>query len=349
MFRNNEVSRVSAVLARQLAGDRPGMVAAALELWVLPREHAEGPDVAVAEVWQALHAAGATQDAVTATLALIGRATHVRAAAVAGVVATLRDRAALLDLARRVLATGWDAHAYLAPICFRVIADGGEAELARFILDEHDALVATLDRWVLVGVILVTTGIGDRRDLDVWFGEWTARAHVPMWLIAAYFTTVARLPTDRTAQLGALARDALARATWDATAAYFAPFLAIADLLAGDLAAFHDRASSTAIGAAPPARANPIVAYARAIGDPIVIDAAARLADDLARHHAHRDRIVAGVRTLVALERRDPRVVEVVRAMSQAHLSDVPGLVPVWERLVKQRLGWRTRLRLAFF
>jgi len=53
--------------------------------------------------------------------------------------------------------------------------------------------------------------------------------------------------------------------------------------------------------------------------------------------------------TMYDLRRDDPKVFEVCKAMAKTRPSELPWLKPAWDRLVKERTSWTTRIKLALF
>src|SRR5262249_57949155 len=119
-LRGNEASRVQAVLDRRLAGDRAGVVDAAVQFWLMPREGAGDDDLEQAEVWRAIVELGAVDAAAAAGLRLIRDGHRVRPSAFLDLSEAIADRDALVELAARVLDLRWGAQ-YLCAVAMRLL------------------------------------------------------------------------------------------------------------------------------------------------------------------------------------------------------------------------------------
>src|SRR5215470_4640007 len=103
MLRENETSRVGAVLEHARAGDRDAMVRSAIELWVTPAESDGEGDAAHADVWRAIVEVGAVDAAVAAALAVIRDGQRIRPHAFIDVGEATSDFAVLCDIAQRTI------------------------------------------------------------------------------------------------------------------------------------------------------------------------------------------------------------------------------------------------------
>ncbi len=339
-LRANEASRVGAVLERKAAGDVPGMIAAAVELWVTPIERR--PDDATQEVWAALREAGALDAAVGAALRLVEAGQRIRPRVFLDVVEAIASPDRLVELAGQMIELGWPPEPYLMATFGRLIRLGHDGALWSFVQAHRARLAADVESWTAVAYVLTTCDLGSPALVDHWFVDWETRK-VPMWVLAAYLARLAGGTVDRTRELVALARTVYARCDWDATASYFVSYLAIGDLLDGDLVAFQARARSAAISGAPRPEDNPIVRYHDGLGAPLAV--ATRLAELLARN----DRIVGLFAEMIALPPGDTRGATLYREMARARPGELPLLRPIWRRLARARLGWLARVRLDYF
>jgi len=121
MFRANEASRVSAVLAAKLAGDTRAIVDAAVELWLSDPEQPGERDAAVAEAWIAIAEGEAVGGAVEAGLMLLRERQSFRPSAFVHLVEHIANPERLLAIATDILDAGWPAHPHLAAIFVRVV------------------------------------------------------------------------------------------------------------------------------------------------------------------------------------------------------------------------------------
>lgn len=251
-----------AVLEAKATGDRAALVATALEFWQAapePQVDLIG-DPGAREVWRALVDARAVADAVAAALPVMRAGRPLRPYAYVDLVESILDPAVLFELADAALAHDLHPLLYLGPPCFALLDAGGHELLWQWIQRHADALRATTDRWVFVGVILTTSKVGKQPDLAAWFAGFDRRAGVPMWIVAAYLC--ARLQVGHAlGQLVDDARAALATARRDHTASLCVAIVLVAHLQRDELDEFFALlAREPAIGW-PVAEANPIVGY----------------------------------------------------------------------------------------
>jgi hypothetical protein len=217
------------VLDRRLAGDRDGVVDAAVQFWLMPREGAGEDDHAQAEVWQAIVDAGAVDAAAAAGLRMIRDRHRLRPSAFLDLSEAIADRDTLVELARLVLDHGWDVRP-LGAVLMRLVERGHDAALGQLIRDREARLHGDDDAWVVVGLILMTTKLGEHGELERWFLGYASRRGVPMWLFAGYVATLGRSRADTSAAQVAIARAALAIASPDVTSVYLDLVVAIDDL-----------------------------------------------------------------------------------------------------------------------
>lgn len=365
MFRENETSRVGAVLEAKAAGDREGMIKAAIALWLSPPE-TTGPDHAVEDVWEAITEVGAQAAAIDALFALCREPRQVRASAFVHLTEQIADRDRLLALARLVLAAGWDAHPYLAAVMIQLVEYGHEHALEAFIAQHHDALHARLDTWILVGAIVTTSRVGNRHAVDAWFAGWQARAGVPLWLVTAYMGTVAHLGPSGGAwrKLVAIARTAK-HAVPDETAPVADSYLVIEELARTahpDLVPRLERTAAALAGyLARRSIDQPIVRYLNSATtrmpfrqEAFAIDISEvplpdrrlyELMRQLRGTCARAARVLVPFAELLQLERGHPRVAELHVQVLAKDLANFVMLPPVWRRLVRERLGLFARLK----
>lgn len=381
MFRDNEASRVGAVLACKEAGDVAGTIARAQELWLAPREHADTFDEACAEVWDAIVALRAEAAAVEAARVLFRAGVKIRSHAFIDLTEAMTEPQ-LVETLDHALAAGWDVHPYLAAVFLRFAEAGRGDALLAAIRARAPQLRADTARWTLVVFVLAVSGVGGRAELDAWFAHWTELADVPMWIVATYIGSLARLHADHLARIADLAARAYTRTKWDATTAYFIPLLGVDALLRGARDEFLSRVrSATAIGGAarpPEPIDNPIVRYANGAKHRYAVTAAelawdpdegARIVDNRILQAAPQPRewrLVLTLRALADIARRgerilplfaqmidarrgDPAIVGIYRTMQRAHLSDWPPLEPLWKRLARERVPPWQRFKLEFF
>ena len=258
MYRDNEASRVGEVLSCKLSSDTPGMIAAAVRLWLLPVDPRGEGDGATEEVWTAIEAANATSEAVHAGVMLIRERQQFRASAFIEIVENLADPALLLELAGEVLAARWPSHPYLVALFLRLVDLKQEDGLWAFMRQHRARMGEDTPTWTLGGFILTTTRIGDRYDVDTWFRDFENRPDVPMWLIAAYAASILQLPGDHSKKVGTIAL-AAARMVPDTTATFLLIFKLIDELLSGKDEAFlatireHVDSITSAAGSSAPA------------------------------------------------------------------------------------------------
>lgn len=288
-YRDNDVARVGEVRARLHDGDVAGAATAAVEFWLARNERGDYLDEAHVEVWRELERGGALRPAIAAGLAAIQAGQLLRPAAFIAlserftsdaddVPAALSpaEATALLAIADIALANDWPADPYLAAVFVRLVEGKQEAMLWAYIQARREALAATTPRWTLVGFVLTTSRVGNRRDVDAWFADWPARADVPMWLIAAYAATIiqqadnlAKLPAPAQRKVFALARHALDAAVADDSAPFLLALVLIGHLDAGDDQAFLDDVARTGVALAAGARQaplhHPLVRYANGV------------------------------------------------------------------------------------
>jgi hypothetical protein len=255
MFRDNEASRVSAVLERKLAGDPAGMIDAAVELWLSEPE--QSPDAAEDEVWRAIVDAKACEAAATAGMRLIRDRQRVRPSAFVDIGEAVEDPATLVELAELVLDSEWDVNPYLVASFVRLVERGEDQALWELIRKRRDKLASTTEHWVLVAVILTTSHIGDRKDVASWFASWTGHDRVPMWILATYCATLHRLG-KHDVEIVETAQSAIERAEQDSTVGYFAAVLAIDDLRHERYDAFRSRVAEHRAAIEASAAASPL-------------------------------------------------------------------------------------------
>jgi hypothetical protein len=349
MFRDNEASRVSAVLAAKLAGDTRATVDAAVSLWLSAPEQPGDRDAAVAEAWVAIMEIEAVSVAIDAGVMLLRERQPFRESAFVDLVEAVADPERLLAIADDVLEAGWAVHPYLAAIFVRLVELAPEV-LWRYIRRNRKRLAADTATWLLVAFVLTTTWSGDGRDVDKWFRRWEQRPDVPMWILAAYASSINELPHNHLRQLVAISRAAVAHAIPDVTSGYFELYLMIHDLRAGRHAEFVERIEQfRAHGqrhASCPMLEHPLVRYANRVKhrNPITLDdwklrSSQSINSRVLILVAGIDRLYAKAgRTLPlfarvlarpsALELSDMQI-----AMADGRLEDIPWLQPPWDRL----------------
>ena len=382
-FRENEASRVSAVLERKLAGDVRGMVDAASQLWLTMPEREGEPDAAEAEVWAALVEQNAVADALKAGEALIRARQLLRPGGFVRVIENL-PAANLLELVPVVLDAGWPAQPYLGAVFAAAIDAKQEDALWAFMKAHGGRLAERIDTWILVGFTLTTSRIGDRGDLAAWFESWEARDGVPMWLIAAHAATICQqYPRLAQVDLRRLIKDARAareKAIGDASAAFFAAVVMI-DLLRNDkydefAAEFATHGPALEADVVAPLVEHPLARYAN-IGRrsrPVVaedftyepptgslynqaVPRAQRPANwrigmpvrELRKLTARANLVLRLFDEMLRVPPKDPAAVELCRKMSRVRPSEMPWVQDSWKRLVRQRVGWWTRVKLELF
>ena len=369
MFRENETSRVGAVLEARAAGDRDALVRAAVALWLSPRERADGPDVAVAEVWDAIVDMKVERDAIAALFELCRERRQIRESAFVHLSEQIADRDRLLELASLVLAAGWDAHPYLAAVFARLVEREYEPALEAFIARHHTALHVRLDTWILVGVTVTTSRVGNRHAVDAWFANWHERSGVPMWLVAAHMGSVAQLGPSGGAwrKLVAIARTAR-HAVRDDSVRVIESYLVIEALARGatsELVPRLEQATAALAGyLATPSVQQPIVVYLNRVKlrrpfrqEAFAIESSEvplpdRRLYDLIRQlrgtSARAARVLRPFGELLQLERGDPRIEELCVKFVPKDLENFAMLVPVWHRLVRAKLKFFPWLRMKW-
>src|SRR5262249_50832587 len=150
MFRDNEASRVGAVLAAKLAGDARAMIDAAIRLWLSAPERPADHDAAVAEAWAAIVEAGAIAAAIEAGLGLLAERPLFRGSAFVDLVEHIDDPSRLFAIAGDVLDAGWDVYPYLAAILIRVVELGDGEALWKYIRRNRRRLTSATPSWLLV-------------------------------------------------------------------------------------------------------------------------------------------------------------------------------------------------------
>src|SRR5262249_17181378 len=188
---------------------------------VPPREAPAEHDEAVAEAWAAIAEAEAIAQAIEAGLRLLGERQLFRGSAFVDLVEHIDDPSRLFAIADEVLDAGWEVYPYLAAILIRVVEVGDGEALWKYIRRNRRRLTSATPSWLIVAFILTTTWLGDRHDLDKWFRDWEDRPDVPMWIVAAYASTIAQIPHNMLRKLVAISRLAGERATPDVTQGYF--------------------------------------------------------------------------------------------------------------------------------
>lgn len=229
MYRANEATFVGDVIAAKW--DRPKMLAAAIRLWVLPRERDDLPDEAVAEVWRAFAEVNGIADASAAALSLVRGKQRIRAAAFIDLCESLDDLAVLLELGKLVVDETWPIDPYLGAVFVRLVELEQERAVKAFI-DAHLArIVENPDGWNLVAHLVTCSRVGSNADAIAWFEGWERRSAIPMWILASYEVTIgpSLFPKQRTA-FAQKVRELSAR---DETLPYFVTLGLIDDLLAG--------------------------------------------------------------------------------------------------------------------
>ncbi len=388
MFRDNEASLLGEVLAKRQANDRAGAVAAAVQLWLAPMERPAEPDGAALETWRAIGQLDAIGEAVSAGLAAIRGKQLVRAHAFIDVIERVEDPEALLGLARLVLDQRWPVHPYLASVFFALVDGKHEDALWDFIKTNRERLRNATPEWVLVGLILTTSRIGKRSDLADWFGGFETRADVPMWIVVAYMASLMQ-GDHSTKHLVALARASAACVPDESAGFLLALVMLgeLLDQRDAEFFAMLRGPRAQLIPALDNER-HPLVRYMNAAKHTHAVGAddfffsmddlkanvgfgglTGGLAGLALRTQGERPmnwRVVTLVREPIPytinaarlfpildefeqVERGSKRAVEVYREMMRSKPSDLSSIMPAWRRLEKQKLGWFTRLRLAYF
>jgi hypothetical protein len=387
VYRENEASRVGAVLERKYADDLAGVVRATLELWLaLP---ALAPDTdgdpGHAEAWAVLVETNTLELAAVAALDAIRDGRKIRPQAYIDITEVIGDTAVQLELAERALDAGWDPQIYLAAPLMRLVEANREDLVLSFIKSHAASLRATTPAWTVVAAFLTTTRVGDRHDLASWFDGWQTFAEVPTWVLHAYAATA--IASER--KMLALAGHVMAHTVPDVTRGYFAGIQAVDDLRAGRFAEF--RATMTAHrdelaqlarldGLSHPAarylnrvkHAFPInatdLAYERT-GDSVIVGGVIALGvialtasrsrpanwktGELLRTIATSSARIAAILPLFVemydVERGSPQVIELCRKMSRSRPSELSSVQPAWNRLVKSKTTLWMRVKLALF
>jgi hypothetical protein len=243
-MRDNEVSKVSAVLEHKRTGDHDAMITALMSLWLVPPEGAEQQDLAHTDAWDAIVEANAVDAATSAGLRLAREGKRIRPAAFLDLSENV-SKDALLELADIVVSSGWATNPYLATVLVRLVEQNHRTELNQ-LLDRHgESLRATEDGWLLGAFLLTTSRAGSTKDVERWFEGWERRERVPMWILAAYAATIAhsartfsKLPAASLNVLTELAAAACERAVWDDSAAFFVHLRLVDHLRRGRVDAF---------------------------------------------------------------------------------------------------------------
>jgi hypothetical protein len=350
MFRANEASRVSAVLAAKLAGDTRAMVDASVELWLSEPEQPGERDAAVAEAWIAIDEGEAVGGAVEAGLMLLRERQSFRPSAFVHLVEHIANPERLLAIATDILDAGWPAHPHLAAIFVRLVELEAGPALLRYIRRHRKRLASDTSSWLAVAFVLTTTWVGDAGDVDKWFRRWEDLDDVPMWILATYAATINELPHNHLRQLVTISRTAAAHAIPDITAGYFELYLMIHELRTGRYDEFVERLArfrelyDRYVASTP--LEHPLVRYANGIKqrDPITLADA-----KVCRPHSIKWRIVyllAAIERLFAKTSRTlpvfahvlsrppaPEIRAARIAMADGRLAEIPWLEPPWERL----------------
>lgn len=385
MFRENETSRIAAVLEAKLAGDAEGAVAAAGNHWLAEPESGSEKDYGGDEIWQALEELGATQAAVAHGIELI-RHQRLRPLAFVDILERTSDKGVLLELTATALERKWPAELYGAAAFDRLVRLKHTKELKSLIDERSDRLIRSLDTWILVGFTMMTSVIGDRHQIDRWMQGWEDRENVPMWFIAAYVGSIVGLGGDSSVRLAQIANRALASLEPDATAPFLESFARIDELRDGRLdefAASASRINDLRSHLESPILGHPIVVYANrvkrarqigeddffsrdvdgtavvfgAVGVAIALSSGAperppdwvlvELMQDLQARGFRHVAILSHFVEMLGLKRGDPRAVELCREMARSRPKEVPALIPIWAKLVKKRVGIFGRIKLA--
>jgi hypothetical protein len=383
MYRQNEAALVGGVLERKLAGDRSGAVAAAVQLWQLPEERDEEPGAAHAEVWSALCAMSVVELALDAALAAMRGGERLRFDAFIDIGEAITDPATHLELAGLALDRGWDPDRYLAAALIRLVEANREDAVLEFITKRRDKLCETTRTWSVIAAIMTTTRVGNRQDLSSWFQFWWKCEGAPMWIAQAYAATVMEANDRAFDEIVKIAERALEFSVADVTAGYFVGVMAMADLRAGRDEAFRNRMSERGddltmlVALAPmshPAalfhnrvnHAHPIEAAdlvyepmeSRPVVAMLVAGAAgapkrpfnyqtAKLLGTLAKSPVMIERALSQFVQIYDVARGSAEVIALCEAMRKTRPSELPWLNQPWERLVKARTTWLTRMRIS--
>lgn len=243
-MRESEVERASAVLIARERGDTRGLLDAVARFWLEPPERDDIPDDTAADVWAAIVAAGAVDQALELGLQLAREARRIRPHAFIDLCEHM-ESGAVRELAELGIRHGWPAVPYLAAAFGRLLELKQHKLVWQLVQAHRASLYERDDTWRHVGFVLSTSVVGDRYEAAAWFDGFEHRKDVPMWLLCAFATTitqqassVAKLLRSALDALMTLARKAYEGAVWDDSAPYVVCLTLIDDLRNGREAEF---------------------------------------------------------------------------------------------------------------
>jgi hypothetical protein len=228
VYRENETSLVSAVLAAKLAGDAKAAVEAAVQVWLAPCD--DEPDTAAIDVWKALAELDAIRAATDAAVRVILDRRKLRRHAFIDLIEAIAEPERLVEVATVAVAAGWPAMPYLAAPFARLLELNAPQPIEAFIHEHRARLSNDPDSWLLVAFILVSSQVGKRKDVDAWFASWWERTGVPAWIVIAYLATLWQLGGMQPRYLREVAQRALAHSVPDVMSAVLSTVLLLDEL-----------------------------------------------------------------------------------------------------------------------
>jgi hypothetical protein len=380
--RENEVTRVAAVLEHKQRGDIPAMLSALQSLWIATPEHEGEPDEAAADAWRAVEEAAVVDQAVEAGLALLHEGKSIRIHAFVDLTEHL-PLERLGELAELVLAAGRSVDPYLVTVFMRIAEHRQQKTFWEVVDRHHERFKIDPEAWTLVAFVLATSYIGEKQVVNRWFEGWSKLDRVPMWLMAAWAGVLlqeAWHPSDLSLttlnRLIELSTKVLDTLPWDDSAPFFLCWMLVDDLMSERYDTFLDRMAKHGHLLAREAQrsllAHPIVTYANRFKHEFAIDKAqlespkspivVKGIDTNRRPNRQLLDVVLELGDFVdattkvfglfvelhALPRRSARARELMREMAKCQPGRVRWVMPAWRELIKERVPWLARMQFEY-